>query len=218
MVRPRRPVLRPAGEHLAGDRAGGPRAVPDAHAADPHALHPGREHEGSWKVERSAIVAGSNSTRSAIFPAAMRAAIGELQPRRRRGRHLPDRLRQREPVLLAHELPEHARERAGAARMAQPDAAVARRPSPMAACRTRRMSSSTIDFPTTLAPPSLTIWMKRSTGVMPFSFAIAVERLELVLGMRRVAIDRHVLRAADVVQRFSRRWPDRRSACWARGR
>ena len=36
-----------------------------------------------------------------------------------------------------------------------------------------RMSSSIIDVQTTEAPPSLTIWMKSATGVMPCAFATA---------------------------------------------
>ena len=72
---------------------------------------------GSVNVARSATVAGSKITRSAASPSLISPRSRDVQLRRREAAHLVDRLLERDDVLLADVLAEHARERAEVARV-----------------------------------------------------------------------------------------------------
>ena len=131
----------------------------------------------------------------------MRPRSFEPQPRRRRARHLADRLGQRQPLLIADVAAEHARERAGAARMARRDAAVARDHHPRLPVERADVlvDHRGADHAGAAVLDDLDEELDRRLVLIVRD---GVERAELVLGMRRMADDQHVRRAADVGERL----------------
>ena len=211
------------GQRFGADRAVGVITAPgrapvgfgSSHTIAPftHTLRmPVERMNGSSNVLRSITVAGSKSTRSAQTPFLSVPRSVQLQPRRRERGHLANRFFQREPVALAHEAAEHARERAGAARMAHADAAIARhhRPRPL-------IERADVLVHHRRADDGRAAILHDTGEEFDRRDALALgdrrERLEFVVRMRGVPRDQHVLGAADVVQALARRRPDRRSAC-----